>query len=212
MMTQRQQWGIVAGIVLFLAGVLAAGVHFLGDELFPVSVGSKAPPIEGVTLDGKKAERTLADYKDKVVLLNVWATWCEPCRVEMPSIEKLHDEFGSQGLAVVAISVDDPGAEQRIRDFVNEYKLTFEVLHDPRQVTTRNYQITGYPETFIIARDGTIRRKLIGAADWSSDANRALIRELLGVSAGSAAAPSNTGSGSDAPDSVTLSGPAKPAR
>ena len=50
-MTQRQQWGVVAGIVLFLAGVLAAGVHFLGDELFPVSVGSKAPPIEGVTLD-----------------------------------------------------------------------------------------------------------------------------------------------------------------
>ena len=212
MMTQRQQWGIVVGIVLLLAGVLAAGVHFLGDELFPVSVGSKAPPIEGVTLDGRKTPKTLADYADKVVLLNVWATWCEPCRVEMPSIEKLHKEFGSRGLAVVAISVDDPGAEQRILDFVKEYGLTFEVLHDPRQVTTRNYQITGYPETFIIARDGTIRRKLIGAADWSSDANRALIRELLGVSAGSVAAPSGTGSGSDAPDSVTLTGPAKPAR
>jgi cytochrome c biogenesis protein CcmG/thiol:disulfide interchange protein DsbE len=212
MMTQRQQWGIVAGIVLLLAGVLAAGVHFLGDELFPVSVGSKAPPIEGVTLDGKKTPKTLADYADKVVLLNVWATWCEPCRVEMPSIEKLHKEFGSRGLAVVAISVDDPGAEQRILDFVKEYGLTFEVLHDPRQVTTRNYQITGYPETFIIARDGTIRRKLIGAADWSSDANRALIRELLGVSGGSVATPTGTGAGADAPDSVTLSGPAKPAR
>ena len=211
MMTQRQQWGIVAGVVLLLAGVLGAGVHFLGDELFPVSVGSKAPPIEGVTLDGRKTPKKLADYADKVVLLNVWATWCEPCRVEMPSIEKLHKEFGSRGLAVVAISVDDPGAEQRILDFVKEYGLTFEVLHDPRQVTTRNYQITGYPETFIIARDGTIRRKLIGAADWSSDANRALIRELIGVSAGSAAAPTGA-SGSDAPDSVTLSGAAKPAR
>ena len=210
MMTQRQQWGIVAGIVLLLAGVLAAGVHFLGDELFPVSVGSKAPPIEGVTLDGKKTPRKLADYSDKVVLLNVWATWCEPCRVEMPSIEKLHKEFASKGLAVVAISVDDPGAEQRILDFVKEYGLTFEVLHDPRQATTRNYQITGYPETFIIARDGTIRRKLIGAADWSSDANRALIRELLGLPADRVQTPVTAGR--DARDSVTLGGAAKPAR
>jgi len=212
MMTQRQQWGIVAGIVLLLAGVLAAGVHFLGDELFPVSVGSKAPPIEGVTLDGKKTPKRLADYPDKVVLLNVWATWCEPCRVEMPSIEKLHKEFASKGLAVVAISVDDPGAEQRILDFEKEYGLTFEVLHDPRQVTTRNYQITGYPETFIIARDGTIRRKLIGAADWSSDANRALIRELLGLPSDSAQVPVAARAGRDAPDSVTLGGAAKPAR
>ncbi|MFL5619372.1 MAG: TlpA family protein disulfide reductase [Gemmatimonadaceae bacterium] len=212
MMTQRQQWGIVAGVVLLLAGVLAAGVHFLGDELFPVSVGSKAPPIEGVTLDGRKTSKKLADYSGKVVLLNVWATWCEPCRVEMPSIEKLHDEFGPRGLAVVAISVDDPGAEPRILDFVKEYGLTFEVLHDPRQVTTRNYQITGYPETFVIARDGTIRRKLIGAADWSSDANRALIRELLGISAGDVQGPAGTGPGRDTRDSVTLSGAAKPTK
>jgi peroxiredoxin len=98
----------------------------------------------------------------------------------MPSIEKLHREFASQGLAVVAISVDDAGAEERIRDFVKELGLTFEVLHDPGQVTTRNYQIVAYPETFVVARDGTIRRKLIGAADWSSEANRALMRELLG--------------------------------
>jgi cytochrome c biogenesis protein CcmG, thiol:disulfide interchange protein DsbE len=201
-MTQRQQWGIVAGIVLLLAGVLGAGVHFLGDELFPVEVGSRAPEIEGVTLDGTRRRKTLADYENKVVLLNVWATWCEPCRVEMPSIEKLHREFGAQGLAVVAVSVDDPGAEERIRDFVKELGLTFEILHDPGQVTTRNYQITGYPETFIIARDGTIRRKLIGAADWSSEANRALVAGLLGLrdaTAAGVAAP-----GRDAPDSAVL--------
>ena len=93
------------------------------------------------------------------MLLNVWATWCEPCRVEMPSIEKLHREFGPQGLAVVAVSVDDAGSRAAIRDFVKELGLTFEILHDPKQETTRNYQITGYPETFIIARDGTIRRR-----------------------------------------------------
>lgn len=182
-MTMRQQWGIVLAIVLLLATALGAGVHFLGDELFPVSVGSAAPPLEAVTLDGSKRTKTLADYKGKVMLVNVWATWCEPCRVEMPSIEKLHREFAPHGLAVVAVSVDDPGSEERVLEYVKELGLTFEVLHDPAKSITREYQITGYPETFVIARDGTIRKKVIGPADWSSDANRALVRELLGVGA-----------------------------
>jgi peroxiredoxin len=142
-------------------------------------VGSKAPPIHGVTIDSAKTEKTLADYKGKVVLLNVWATWCEPCRVEMPSIEKLHREFGPQGLVVLGVSVDDPGAEEAIRDFVKEYGLTFTILHDATQQTKTNYQVTGFPETFVIGREGTIRKKVIGAADWNSEANRSLIRELL---------------------------------
>jgi peroxiredoxin len=184
-MTLRQQWTVVVGVVLLLGAALAAATRFLGDELFPVSVGSQAPPLVATTLDGTKRRKTLADYTGKVVLLNVWATWCEPCRVEMPSIERLHHEFASRGLAVVAVSVDDPGTEQRIRDFAKELGVTFEILHDPRQETKTSYQITGYPETFVIGRDGTIRRKVIGAADWSSDANRALINELLGSSTAS---------------------------
>jgi cytochrome c biogenesis protein CcmG/thiol:disulfide interchange protein DsbE len=179
-MTARHQWAIVLGIVALLAVLLAAATHYLGDELFPVSVGSDAPPMTATTVDGTKRTKTLADYKGKVVLLNVWATWCEPCRVEMPSIEKLYHDFGPQGLAVVAVSVDDAGTEEHIRDFAKELGLTFEILHDPSRTTAANYQITGYPETFIIARDGTIRKKVIGAADWSSAGNRALIRELLG--------------------------------
>ncbi|MDB4882045.1 MAG: alkyl hydroperoxide reductase/Thiol specific antioxidant/Mal allergen [Gemmatimonadetes bacterium] len=201
-MTMRQQWGVVLGIVLLLAVALGAGVHFLGDELFPVAVGSAAPPLQAATLDGSKRTKTLADYKGKVVLLNVWATWCEPCRVEMPSIEKLHREFGSRGLSVVAVSVDDPGAESRVLDYAKELGLTFEVLHDPERITGNNYQITGYPETFVIARDGTIRKKVIGPADWNSDANRALVRELLGI-AEPVAAP---GEGRDTRDSLVLDG------
>jgi peroxiredoxin len=100
----------------------------------------------------------------------------------MPSIEKLHREFGPQGLAVVAVSVDDAGMEDHIRQFAKELGITFEILHDPTRATSSNYQITGYPETFIIGREGTIRKKVIGAADWSSEANRALISELLGPS------------------------------
>jgi peroxiredoxin len=181
-MTVRQQWTVVLGIVLLLAVVLGAATHFLGDELFPIAVGSEAPPLSAVTIDAAKRSKTLADYKGRVVVLNVWATWCEPCRVEMPSLEKLHAEFGPQGLAIVAVSVDDAGTEELIRAFVKEYHLTFEVLHDPSQQTKASWQITGFPETFVIARDGIIRKKVIGAADWSSEGNRALIRELLGTS------------------------------
>ena len=180
-MTARQQWTIVLGIVALLAVLLAAATHYLGDELFPVSVGSVAPPMQATTLDGTNRTKTLDDYTGKVVLLNVWATWCEPCKVEMPSIEKLHREFGPQGLAVIAVSVDDAGMDDRIRDFAKELGITFEILHDPTRTTSGSYQITGYPETFIIGREGTIRKKVIGAADWSSEGNRALIRELLGL-------------------------------
>jgi peroxiredoxin len=95
-------------------------------------------------------------------------------------MEKLHREFAPGGLRIVAVSVDDPGSEQKIRDFVKEYGITFEVLHDPAKETARHYQVTGYPESFIIGREGTIRRQVFAAADWSSEANRALIRELLG--------------------------------
>ena len=179
-MTARQQWSVVLGVVLLLALTLAAATHFLGDELFPVEVGSKAPDIAAQTIDGTKRTKTLADYKGKIVIVNLWATWCEPCRDEMPSMEKLYREFGPQGLEIVAVSVDNPGSEETIRAFAKELGLTFEILHDPAKEVARRYQVTGYPESFVIGREGIIRRKVFAAADWSSDANRALIRELLG--------------------------------
>jgi cytochrome c biogenesis protein CcmG, thiol:disulfide interchange protein DsbE len=184
-MTIRQQWSVVLVVIALLGVALWAATHFLGDELFPVAVGSDAPAISAATLVGPPRIKTLADYKGKVVVLNVWATWCEPCRVEMPSLQKLYAEFGPQGLDIVAVSVDDPGSESRILDFAKEYKLGFEILHDPARTTADNYQVTGFPETFVIARDGVIRKKISGAADWSSEANRALVRELLASSTAS---------------------------
>lgn len=179
-MTARQQWSVVFGIVVLLGVALFGATHYLGDELFPVAVGMEAPPMQGTTLVGPKRVKTLADYKGKVVLLNVWATWCGPCREEMPSMEKLYREFGPQGLEIVAVSVDDPGSDKTILQFAKEYGITFEILHDPDKVTAKHYQITGYPESFIIGKEGTIRRKVFAAADWSSETNRVLIRELLG--------------------------------
>jgi len=161
-MTQRQQWGIVAGIVLLLAGVLAAGVHFLGDELFPVSVGSKAPPIEGVTLDGKKMPKTLADYKDKVVLLNVWATWCEPCRDTLPVYTELARQYAARGLKVYALSVDEDA--RAIEPFLEENDIQVPVLLDTNaQVAEGALGVRVMPTSYLIDRRGVVRHVHEGA-------------------------------------------------
>ena len=178
-MTARQQWSIVAAIVVVLGGALFAASRLLGDQLYPVSVGSKAPPFRAATVDAAPRTQTLADYKGQVVLLNIWGTFCLPCREEMPAIEKLHQAMAAQGLKVVAISMDDPGFEEKIRAFVKEFGLSFQILYDPSGRIVNDYQTTGVPETFVIARDGIIRKKVIGASDWNSPSNRALIAQLL---------------------------------
>ena len=182
-MTVRQQWAVVGGVVAVLAVGLFAATRIFGKELFPVTVGSKAPDFAATAIDGADAGKvkTIANYEGDVVLLNIWATWCAPCRVEMPSMQEAHDRFSARGLKVVAVSVDVEAGSEEIRRFRDEYKLTFEILHDPSGKIKQAYQTTGVPETFIIGRDGSIRKKVIGAANWDSPANQALIAQLLGV-------------------------------
>lgn len=192
-MTVRQQWTLVGMVVLLLGGGLLAATHYLGDELFPVTAGSRAPDFHATTVDGVPVTKTLADYKGQIVLLNLWATYCVPCRTEMPSIQALHDRYGKRGLKIVAVSVDSPGFEDAIRRFRDQYGLTFEILYDESGAIKTDYQTTGVPETFVIGRDGVIRKKVIAADNWDSPANRALFAQMLGV-------PESTGeTGSDAP-------------
>lgn len=179
-MTIRQQWSIVGGILLVLGGAMMAAMHFLGDELFPVTIGSTAPNFRAKIL-GENRYRTFGNYKGQVVVLNIWATWCPPCKVEIPSLERLYREYGPRGLRIVAVSVDDYVGEDSIRAFAKSFGMTFDVLHDPTHAIERLYQTTGYPETFVIDSDGTIRKKWIGADDWDSAGNRALIAQLLGA-------------------------------
>src|SRR3954469_18178987 len=118
-MTARTQWMLVLGIVALMAIGAWGAVHFYGNEIFPVEVGSEAPDFVAHPLNGTPgAEKTLADYKGQVVLLNIWATWCAPCRVEMPSIEALHRDFAGKGLKVVAVSIDQAAGDTGITSFV----------------------------------------------------------------------------------------------
>lgn len=180
--TDRRRLAIALLLLAVVVAAFGAARSFLRTELSPVGIGVRAPDFAAVTLDAESKEKTLSDYKGKVVLLNIWATWCAPCRVEMPSIERLHQAYGDRGLSVVALSVDEAGMEPQIRSFVKQYGLTFEVLHDRGGQTgqvSRDYQTSGYPETVIIGRDGIIRKKLLGAHDWNSKENRGLIERLL---------------------------------
>lgn len=178
-MTARKQLAVVLATLGAVVALLVAGRLVLGDELAPVGLGVKAPAFSAVTLDSVPREKSLEDYRGNVVMVNIWATWCAPCRVEMPSIQRLHEAYGDRGLKIIAVSVDDPGMEPAIREFLKQYALTFEVLHDPKSDISRKYQTTGYPETVIVGRDGIIRKKLLGATDWNSAQNRALIERLL---------------------------------
>lgn len=177
-MTVRQQWGVVGAVVALLAAGLFAAVKLFADELFPVTVGSAAPDFRAKDLQSQRM-KTIADYQGDVVLLNIWATWCPPCLAEMPSMEELYKVYGSRGLRVAAVSIDDYVSEDSIRAFAKGLGLSFEILHDPTHAIERAYQTTGYPESFVIGGDGTIRKKWISAADWNSAGNRALIEQLL---------------------------------
>lgn len=172
----RKQWIIVGVIVALLAAGAALGVR-LAPDIFPVEVGARAPEFHAVRLSTGESV-SLSDYRGKVVLLNIWATWCVPCRAEMPSLEALHREFPTDSFAIVTVSIDEGGPDV-VRAFAEELGLTFEILHDRTRQIERIYQTTGVPETFVLNRDGRIVSKKIGAHDWNSPTNRDLIRRLI---------------------------------
>lgn len=182
-MRRNAQWIIIGVLVALVSLGLYTAKDQLATELFPVKIGNSAPNFRANAMTPDGAVKTLADYKGDVVLLNIWATWCGPCRVEMPEIERLHQAMAPKGLKVVAVSVDIDGMEKAINEFVREMGLSFEVLHNPSGDIQRIYQTTGVPETFIIGRDGKIRRRVIGAPfgaqAWDQPASVAYIERLL---------------------------------
>ena len=172
----RKQWIIVASVLALLTAGAVLGVK-LAPDLFPVEVGSRAPAFHAVDLATGDSV-TLDTYKGQVVLLNVWATWCEPCRVEMPSMQRLNQRLGAQGLKIVAVSIDGAGP-QVVRDFQRQFGLTFTILQDRTRAIERIYQTTGVPESFVLNRDGLIVKKVIGAHAWDSPADEELMKRLL---------------------------------
>ncbi len=179
-MNGRTQWFAVSAVVVVIGGGLAFAA-MTADEGGVVAPGSPAPAFAAQSVPDAHAAtvtKGIADYRGQAVLLNIWATWCGPCREEMPRIERLRQEFGPQGLAVVAVSIDNPGMADAIREFRKEMALSFEILYDESGKIRDDYQTSGVPETFLIDKQGVVRRRLIGAS-WTVDDQRALLRDLI---------------------------------
>jgi cytochrome c biogenesis protein CcmG, thiol:disulfide interchange protein DsbE len=183
-MKSRRGFGTAA--VVLVAALLSALIWVNRERFTPLDVGSRAPDYSAFSLDGDPV--LLSSYLGDVVVLNIWATWCAPCVYEMPALQRLHEQLADDGVRVVAVSVDaaaggfgafgQPGGD--VREFRDRYGLTFDILHDPSGRIQSRYQVNGLPTTFIIDREGRIRRKVLGARDWDAPQFTDELRALLG--------------------------------
>ena len=154
-----------------------------------VNPGDMAPDFRVQNLEGK--EVALSSFRGKVVLLNFWATWCAPCIAEMPALERLYSKYKSKGFEVVAVAGDD--TVESVREFQRKYGLSFTILLDSRDVTAKPYRIIGFPESFVIGRDGKLIMftdpddgnptvRMTGPRDWDSEEVTAQIEKLTTTS------------------------------
>ncbi|MBA2485591.1 MAG: TlpA family protein disulfide reductase [Nitrospira sp.] len=167
-------------VVLVAATILAVMfvvVWLQSSKYEPLLVGKVAPDFQLPDLNDKQLR--LSDYRGKVVFLNFWATWCKPCREEMPSMEVLYKNFEKDGLVILAISIDRVTTTKEIPPFVKGLNLTFPVLIDSWGQTDKRYKLMGVPETYIIDQQGILRDKVIGPRDWTRLDNLKVLTQLL---------------------------------
>ena len=145
----------------------------------PLAVGKPAPDFSLSDLNEKPYR--LSDFRGKVVFLNFWATWCKPCREEMPSMEILNKNFEKDGLVILAVSIDRVTTTKDIPPFVKGLNLTFPVLIDSWGRTDKPYKRMGVPETFIIDKEGIIQEIVIGPRDWTRLDSLQILTKLLNV-------------------------------
>jgi peroxiredoxin len=182
-MIRKMQW-----VVLLLAATLwgcdsgySEAPFVDGDSAQSVAysrpdIGTPAQDFRLMDLDG--TVHSLSQHQGKVVFLNFWATWCGPCKVEMPAMESLYQAFRSQGLEILAVSVDQQGAAVT-RPFKEAMGLSFPILHDSDYQVGLTYGARTLPMTYVIDRKGVIRQRVFGARDWNSPEARQLMSELL---------------------------------
>nr|WP_256502643.1 TlpA disulfide reductase family protein [Desulfuromonas sp. KJ2020] len=153
---------------LLLFTFVLPGVSLTAETSVPagrVVVGSIAPDFTLKNLKGEPV--SLAQFRGKVVFLNFWASWCPPCREEMPSMERLNEVFGSSDFVMLAVNVEDDGPRS-VPEWLKENPYTFPILFDPQGQEKMRYGVTAIPETFLIDKKGVVVDRFLGAYDWSS--------------------------------------------
>jgi cytochrome c biogenesis protein CcmG/thiol:disulfide interchange protein DsbE len=169
----RVDIGLRIGIcVLSVAWLWAIGDGIHGPHI--TVVGDSAPDFEIVTEEGRRLSR--ADYANQVLVLNFWATWCETCVEEIPSLRAFQAKFGSAGVHVLAISVDEN--EKAYRAFLERFPINFETARDPRRIVSSRFGTFQIPETYIIGKDGRVAEKVISNRDWMDPEIARLVTRL----------------------------------
>jgi cytochrome c biogenesis protein CcmG, thiol:disulfide interchange protein DsbE len=160
---------------LLAAALLAASTLVASGAELKRWNGGATPPLALEDLAGRTYN--LSEYRGKVVLVNFWATWCEPCRAEMPSIDRLKSSLNGRPFEVFAVNMAEPLS--RIEKFVEAMPLRFPLLRDRDGTVGKAWKAKLLPASFLIGRDGRIHYVAYGEIDWTSDAVRARVAELL---------------------------------
>ncbi len=160
--------------------LVLVGTSAVAADLRPWT-GGATPPLTLEDLEGRT--HSLAEYRGKVVLVNFWATWCEPCRAEMPSMERLRAQLAGQPFAVLGVNMAEPLS--RIEKFTAMVPVGFTLLRDRDGATAKAWRARVLPASFLVDRDGRVRYYVYGELDWTSEAVLARVRELLRSSASS---------------------------
>ena len=143
--------------------LLAALVNIAAAASLAKWSGGKTPPLK--LPDAAGSELALAGLRGKIVVVNFWATWCEPCREEMPSLERLRKQMGEQKFEVVAVNVGE--APERVARFTREVPVSFPIVYDREGTAAKSWKVRGYPTSFVLDAQGRIRYYFVGELDWS---------------------------------------------
>jgi len=163
-------------LLLLVSGAAQASASLADLLVVPEVERHEAPAFSIENLLG--GNTSLADYKGKVVLLNFWATWCMPCRAEMPGMETIWQKYKEQGLVIAAVSVDE-GSRGRIKTFSRLLDLSFPILLDPESEVSDLYEVSNMPTSFLIDRNGKVISRIVGTEEWTSPEAIELVEKLL---------------------------------
>jgi len=169
-------------ILLMISGLLILSLlnrnrsYNKSVKIVPIEIGLPAPDFTFPGINGKMV--SLSDFRGKVVLVNIWATWCASCVDEMPSMERLYQNLKGKDFEILAVSIDSLGVKV-VAPFMKKYKLTFPALIDSSGTIGAGYRTTGVPESFIIDKNGILVKKIIGPRDWAQPELLRFFQDLI---------------------------------
>jgi len=167
-------WRRLYVVVAALTGLLLSQSVFCG-ELIPFPQNPETPPLELPDLSGQ--QHNINDYKGKVILVNFWASWCQPCLREMPSMQRLHQAMHGRPFSILAVDVEE--SKSKVWRFKKLLNITFTTLLDSKGTVIKDWGIQIYPTSYLIDSEGHIRYGVQGALEWDNEEVKQLIETLM---------------------------------